>query len=523
MGKLENSKIRKNKSKMTNSKTNSLDVSLITRISEEIKNLKWVYKKGKKTPSINGFPENVNWDELEDWPMHEELNEQLIPKESDKNVQREKERTASHVRGVVASINELISGDFELTTSGDSEFDKDVQERLRIVRRFCLMNRDIKNRISVIQNKDAIEFATKFLRVAALYHDIGKIIDSDRHVSRGVHLMRDVNEEDRKAFEHELMGGGFEDKHNFWTLLSHHDIFGCLCTGEGSLPALSQMVSWSGDKIMEFHKSPAALVSYLVLLNTADGDSSLRFVSKLNGLRTVEAKRYLEDWETVKNMLWDDNNKMPNETTREQFRESLLSWASHPETTIERITRLITTSYRMQVSSDLLLDESEVRKLVEDELEMLHGARLQMFCYLFARFCKIDYGRRFFDVVMLFELLDRNHGLCKRADGLPCYEYPKETPFIEGLSDDEWASRRSACLKAMTRRTCSILKRLVDDYGSSVKGDPRVAPLMSIVMANLMPGFKPKTVWAICRALKEHEARALAWISEEVAVSPYAG
>jgi hypothetical protein len=75
----------------------------------------------------------------------------------------------------------------------------------------------------------------------------------------------------------------------------------------------------------------------------------------------------------------------------------------------------------------------------------------------------------------------------------------------------------------MTRRTCSILKRIVDDYGSSVDGDPRMAPLMCIVMANLMPEFKSKTAWAICRALKEHESRALAWISEEVAVSPYAG
>ncbi|HUU39923.1 MAG TPA: hypothetical protein VMW42_03180, partial [Desulfatiglandales bacterium] len=409
-------------------------MNLITEIANAVKNLAWVYgPDGTRQPQLEGFPDKVDWSLLKNWPMSKELGKLLDLEEN-----KEKEKICNHIRGVVASINELICNNFRLTPSGNKNYDDSVSEELRKAHRFCLRLREKDNPDTVLQSEGGLLFAQNFLRVAALYHDIGKIIGNDRHVSRGVHLMRDVNNTDREAFEQGLMGGCFEDKHNFWTLLSHHDIFGCLCTGEASLPALSQMVSWSGDhSIIEPYKSPAALVSYLMLLNVADGDSSLSFGSKLNGLRTVEAKRYLADWNTVKNLLWDKDILRPKEVSREVFKEGLLRSAGHPEGTIERITRMITSSYRMQMSSDLLLDESEVRKLVEDELDMLHGARLQMFCYLFARFCKIDYGLRFINVIMLFELLNEDHGLLMRKDEIPLYEYPDNTCPIGNLSDND--------------------------------------------------------------------------------------
>jgi hypothetical protein len=514
-------------------------MSHLHEIAKAVEDLAWIYNKdGTRKPELSGFPDNVDWDKTENWPMKKELRRLLNIEKNDispnlteqekkehEKKEKEKEKVSSHIRGVVASINEMILNKFILTPSGKSSVHKDhddtVSEELRKVLKFCLKLQDRENKNSVIDNENNLCFAQNFLRVAALYHDIGKIIGSDRHVSRGVHLMRDVSNKDRTSFEEWLMEGHFVDKHNFWTLLSHHDIFGCLCTGEASLPALSQMVSWSGNHSLKPYKSPAALVSYLMLLNAADGDSSLRFKSNLNGLRTVEAKRYIADWNTVKNLLWDKDNYRSTEVSREEFKESLLKTAGNPEETIERITRLITSSFRMLVSSDLLHNESEVRKLVEDELDMLHGARLQMFCFLFARFCKIDYGLRFINVIMLHELLD--NGLFKREDKNPVYEFPMDFIQVVNINDPKYEECRSATLREMTRRVCSVLKRIVDDYGDSVAGDARKAPLMCVVMANLMPEEKSKTAWAICRALKEHESRALAWISEEVAVSPYGG
>ena len=489
----------------------------ITDIAEALKGLKWASGRGETLPELLGSPGEA---EVKTWPMGEDLNKLLG-----------NQTVGPHIGGVVANVNAMIANTFSPVLADDPRCDDPVADQLKALHRFCLQQEDRSNLNSVLRTPGDLAAAQTFLRVAALYHDIGKIIGNDRHVSRGVHLMRDVNDEDREAFEQGLMEGRFEDKHNFWTVLSHHDIFGCLCTGEAALPALSQMVSWAGGpSIVEPHRSPAAVISYLLVLNLADMDSSLRFLIK--GLRTVEAKRYLEDWQTVVSLLWDSGLRRSKEISRETFKEALLNIAGHPERAIERVVRIVTTSYRMNMPNELLLDESEVKKLVEDELDMLHGARLEMFCYLLARFCKIDYGRRFFDAIMLFTLLE--HRLLVRTDGSKDFEdpdpkarshvpRPTEQRWTDELWDKELTRRRSACLQEMTRHVCSILKRIVDDYGDSVAGDRRSAPLMCIVMANVMPNNDSKTAWPICRALKEHESRALAWISEEVAVSPYGG
>jgi hypothetical protein len=444
---------------------------------------------------------------------------------------------AAHVWGVVANINDLISDNFVFAPSNiepvnDNTLDSSAKSALRTLRDFCLSPSDNFNQNNAIHDSAARRFAEDFLRVAALYHDIGKIVDSDRHVARGVHIMRDISDIYREGFEHSLLEGRFEDKHNFWTLLSHHDTFGGLCTGECSLPAFSQMESWAGDpRSIAPHRSPAAVLSYLLLLNIADADSSMWGPPlELGGLRTVEASRYFADWRDVKSLLWDDQHRpygQPKVLPRQAFKEALLKVAARPKNVIERLTRIVTTSYRVKIKgNDFLLDETEVKKLVEDELEVLHGHRLEVFCNLFTRFCKIDYGRRFFDVIMQHVLLDAEHGLQESGAARDKYECPKEQEvrLRKGLelASPEFYAKRTWCLKEMTRRICSIMRRIVDDYGDLVSREPAV-PLMCIVMANIMPRGNTKTAWAICSALKEHESRVLAWISEEVAVSPYSG
>jgi hypothetical protein len=194
----------------------------------------------------------------------------------------------------------------------------------------------------------------------------------------------------------------------------------------------------------------------------------------------------LEDWVKIKDFLWDGVYHHPKNLSREEFKEFLLDNASHPKRTIERIARIITTSYRMEVAGDLMCDEydlmhdeSEVKTLVENELSMLHGSRFQTFCQLFSRFCKIDYGLRFFQLVMRFVLVNRSY-LCIKKDMSP-FVPPSADSIIknQNILTDQMQRKicRSNCLKQMTRHTCSILKRFVDDYGSSVTGETISAPL----------------------------------------------
>lgn len=511
-------------------------MSLMSSIADALKNVSW--KSQTQLASYEKVRQGLKELRI---PMWEELETLLTPVTQDQAKDyEERNRTCDHIWGVVASINQIIDGHYQLLRVNEYNVDNMAERLLNTIQEFCLTDAIG----SVHLAPTGLQFAKDFLRVAALYHDIGKSITHDRHVSRGVHLMRDVDASTRRSFESDLLASEFADKHNFWTLLSHHDTFGVLCTGEASLAALSQMVSWSGDPDpRNTHRSPAALVSYLVLLNLADGASSLRFGrAPQKELRTLEVRRYLDDWNFVKSKLWvEGEHPFPAKISREGFVKALLDHASHPEQTIERITRIITTCYRMEITrektDDLLANESEVRKMVEEELDTLHGAKFQRFCHLFARFCKIDYGLRFFRVMMLHEALNTQHQLLERNDssvaqkGTP--KDRKNKPSLASSVDgypykgarrlDFAPERRTQCLQEMTRLICSVLKRFVDDYGDSVKGDGSAAPLMCIVMANLMPESNPRTAWAICDALKKHDSRALTWISEEVAVSPYGG
>ncbi|HUS88995.1 MAG TPA: hypothetical protein VMW91_06440, partial [Desulfosporosinus sp.] len=90
-------------------------MNLITEIANAVKNLAWVYgPDGTRQPQLEGFPDKVDWSLLKNWPMSKELGKLLDLEEN-----KEKEKICNHIRGVVASINELICNNFRLTPSGN--------------------------------------------------------------------------------------------------------------------------------------------------------------------------------------------------------------------------------------------------------------------------------------------------------------------------------------------------------------------------------------------------------------------
>lgn len=485
---------------------------LLKEISQGTSNVKWRRTRTGRSKVLHVLPVPSYW------PISEVLNELINCNP----------RVGNHVKGVLASVNELIEGSFE---PSESEADpKANSESRKLLRRICDFCFTVGLDNGLIENEQEREFSVALLRAAALYHDVGKTISSDHHVSRGVHLMRDVSEDYRRSVENGLFST-FKERRDFWALLRHHDIYGCLCTGEASLPALFDMVSWSGSERKEptpLNKRPVAYLSYLALLNIADSDSSLLFNpnTQLKGITTVEVCRYLTDWGKIKGYLWEEYVKDGDFIKREQFKNWSLAVASHPEEAIRRITRLVASCYRAEMSGDEV-PEAYISRLVEDELQSLHGARIEQFCYLFARFCKMDYGLRFFYILMRHALMDPEHRL-KRWKRVGARKSPKsrENHFPElddleplRLRSAERKRRREDCLRKVVNRTCLILSRMVEDYGHLVAADQRSSPLLCVVMAGLMTPVS--TGWAICRSLKDAPSRALRWISDEIGVRLY--
>jgi hypothetical protein len=80
--------------------------------------------------------------------------------------------------------------------------------------------------------------AKGYIAVAALYHDIGKIIQRDRHPTIGYYHLQYSPEQAalRSMFRTEL------DHWLFLHIVRFHDVFGVVSTGEGSLSALVDLI-----------------------------------------------------------------------------------------------------------------------------------------------------------------------------------------------------------------------------------------------------------------------------------------
>ena len=465
---------------------------LFLSVSNKLSDTKW--KVTEKERSVINFPDSFPTD----WPIVNELNAMM------EKIDEQNRSVGDHVKGVVASINTLLKPNFDsrdfLIKSGIDELDGRAYGLMAEARKYCWFKemalfRSIEN-----------DYSKGLLRIAALYHDIGKLISTDYHIIRGVRYMRDVKDSWRNEIEN--LFDNVNDSRDFWSLIRHHDIFGCLCTGEASMPALSDIVSWSVDQITPNEKSEFAYISYLAWLNIADIDSTLLKI--LGGITTVEAYRYLSDWEELKNYLVDSRGT-PITVNRNEFKNWTLDVSKYPHSTIRRITRLVASCYRKEMSS--IAPESDIKAIVEEELRSLLGSRIESFCFCFARFCKLDYGLRFFHLLMRDSLLEEN--LLERSDNSGNTEIPKEVRHTNINSKES----NIKALRNMVKNTCLVLHRLVEDYGDLVVGDMNSSPLLMVDMSGLM---RPEaTGWAICRALKESPSRALGWITDEVSIRLY--
>lgn len=470
----------------------------ILEISRKLEHVKWIREGHRLGWKIINFPDLIP----DNWPTA-----YLLKKIFEKNLSDDQGRNiGEHVKGVIASINDLIGSkipDDFLISSNDYESDNDAKQLIKQAYGISWIGFDST---PLFENRDLDK---ALIRVAALYHDVGQLISTDRHISRGVHLLRDVNVRNRQEIEN--LFDDIIDKRNFWALLRHHDLYGCLCTGEASLPAISDMVSWTHpkDSTHRIIKSVAKHFTFLLWLNIADVNARLFNIPSLGGITTVEACRYLNDWKNIKNFLTNDKGN-PREVKREEFKNWLLEIASRPEMTINRITRLISSGYRKEMGS--IPPDQIIETFVEEELQALLGPRLEIFCYRFARFCKLEYGLRFFYLLIRHALIEA--GLIEYKNKKNESDYPKDEAIKKSKQESEELVFKA--LRIIVNRTCLILNRIVEEYGHLVDNNHITTLRVGVDMSGLM---RPKeTGWSICQSLKQAQSRALWWISDEISV-----
>ena len=101
------------------------------------------------------------------------------------------------------------------------------------------------------------------MRLAALYHDLGKYIISERHPTIGWFIAEYIDDGQQKDALRELLGSN-QYLQLLLTIIRDHDQFGVLTTGEASYPILMRAISETQTL------QPQQVISAVALCNLAD-------------------------------------------------------------------------------------------------------------------------------------------------------------------------------------------------------------------------------------------------------------
>lgn len=215
--------------------------------------------------------------------------------------------------------------------------------------------------------------AKGYIAVAALYHDIGKIIQRDRHPTIGYYHLQYNPEQGalRSMFRTEL------DHWLFLHIIRYHDVFGVVSTGEGSLSALVDLIP-----MREMSEAERLGILHLFFrINLAD----------IAGTVPVRESK-------IRNMMTDLRRAaaaMPTGGAGTQptaglaFREALIEADVGVGRAVVRIQRMLAEP-GLPEYQDPGLDI-----VIERELLAIQGSNVRQFANTFSHVCKLDYLLRF--------------------------------------------------------------------------------------------------------------------------------
>jgi hypothetical protein len=297
-----------------------------------------------------------------------------------------------------------------------------------------------------------------FLRVAALYHDIGKAINTDRHPTIGWYLVSSMYPAERVKLQAMLTR---TELRTLLTIIRDHDKFGVLSTGEASLPLLASIT----NLIQEDVKVQEQRLTALMLVSLADMSASFP-------LRSCVAETVLQDWSRFIKALenaWGDRGRLLPQVLKE---------AQQYENTVERIGRLVREASRDPVGQWAEINDSE---LISDVLKTTFMNRIDVFCQDFALVAKLDYSLRFFRLVVKE---------CRR----------------QGIDSPS----------AIVHIIVNVLKGIVETYSEMLHSARGHDQLIGIEFSGLMPTHAPEKARALIQLLLERPAEGLAWLLSDV-------
>ncbi len=280
----------------------------------------------------------------------------------------ESKEHGGHVKNVVESMNKLLS-----RSPVTALIDYDKPENEEYVAVFLSAWQTIKGKNGIFSKSSmGKEKVEKFLRVAALYHDLGKIIRKDRHSLEGYHYIAHVaQEEGTKMKKDEMLGEeGFK---LLCDVIHYHDLFGVLGTGEASAAIMIDTLPFRSSTVSE----QQTLLSMLMLLNIAD-------ISGVIPLTSLKASTLASDWKRLCCLIEDSKGD------RQEFARRLIASEQNPEATIGRIRRLL-----LERPPDNLRSELSSTREIEEVLRVTLGTQFYEFWSDFALVCKLDYALRF--------------------------------------------------------------------------------------------------------------------------------
>jgi hypothetical protein len=414
----------------------------------------------------------------------------------------------------------------------------------------------ISNKMELI--KECLEISKKdetsedkvlsFLKIAALYHDIGKEIRSANHPRLGFNILRHSNQAEQTEMIKHLVMDDKEDpksrEHRFsliCSIVEHHDKFGVVSTGEGSLAIFSDILYFRSDEsakagirknitsvmlitladiaavcgqdIDEKDKRTAQELVFKLFENKSTDHKTTygrlldiwRDPNSFMGLNFDKVTNVLEDWkeliDATKDAHWD----------RTELREYLIRKDQNPYRTIKRIIRLIKECCYTTGCEELLPFISETN--IESILISIFGShQFQNFCIKFAYIVKMDYGLKFFK-------------------GIVCACVRRETK-TENTEKDGWLKINKAeqekinswslkekqdIINRVSKIFIKIIREIIHRYNSMFELKLESAYRFGLQMRNLTEDANVrKNILDYLCVFEDKENVALTWIADEV-------
>jgi hypothetical protein len=199
----------------------------------------------------------------------------------------------------------------------------------------------------------------KFIRFAALYHDIGKTINRERHGLLGKHLLETLSDENTAELRELLRFEGNDFFPLFIELIGHHDLFGTLCTGEASRTVLLDVMR---------QKDPAMVFGCQATLNIADIYSTLKAKGLAMDLRIFQT--VLEDWKFMADCINEGKQRDPV-LFQTGIEKSVIFYAQQREYAAERIRRMLVSAIFMITEIKGMWGTQADQDAIEDALNRI--------------------------------------------------------------------------------------------------------------------------------------------------------